>query len=372
MSLGGPGAGALLCDAMLFPAASCEAASRRRHAAAASLAPSLYSTFALIGFLQGWQWAVIRPMGFLTLFWQAQGLDEAAMGGTTAMALVASTIGNPIFGAISDLTGQRRLVAISTTLLNSAVRCSLLFFAPHWWIVTAIVGTNVAQGNFGAWMAGAMFRVTEEGDGPRSVEGDRERWGRLRLWGGVGYATGSLVTGVVNAAMDSPSSVSIFYQDAFTTIALVLVAQCWVPKRLFETDDQPQTTSTSIQEGDDDVKHSSACGKVCGLCDLCDGALVLFFAMAVAMGFAYAAVDTYLFLRLKELGGDEYLMGSAAVVQIASELPCFYYSGALYTRFGCRWLQLVSLVLYGGRQLWSPLTGAARGCAGCQPSYCTV
>ena len=65
-----------------------------------------------------------------------------------------------------------------------------------------------------------------------------------------------------------------------------------------------------------------------------------------------AAVDTYLFLRLKELGGGGYLMGSAAVVQIASEIPCFYYSGALYTLFGCRWLQLTSLILYGVRQLW--------------------
>ena len=57
----------------------------------------------------------------------------------------------------------------------------------------------------------------------------------------------------------------------------------------------------------------------------CDAALALFFAMAVAMGFAYAAVDTYLFLRLKELGGDGYVMGTAAVVQIISELPCFWW-----------------------------------------------
>ena len=77
------------------------------------------------------------------------------------------------------------LVAVGTTLLNSALRCSLLLYSPQWWVATACVTSSISQGNFGAWMAGAMFRVSDEGE--RSVEGDRERWGRLRLWGGIGY-----------------------------------------------------------------------------------------------------------------------------------------------------------------------------------------
>ena len=77
------------------------------------------------------------------------------------------------------------LVAVGTTLLNSALRCSLLVYSPQWWVATACVTSSISQGNFGAWMAGAMFRVSDEGE--RSVEGDRERWGRLRLWGGIGY-----------------------------------------------------------------------------------------------------------------------------------------------------------------------------------------
>ena len=77
------------------------------------------------------------------------------------------------------------LVAVGTTLLNSALRCSLLAYSPQWWVATACVTSSISQGNFGAWMAGAMFRVSDEGE--RSVEGDRERWGRLRLWGGIGY-----------------------------------------------------------------------------------------------------------------------------------------------------------------------------------------
>ena len=77
------------------------------------------------------------------------------------------------------------LVAVGTTLLNSALRCSLLSYSPQWWVATACVTSSISQGNFGAWMAGAMFRVSDEGE--RSVEGDRERWGRLRLWGGIGY-----------------------------------------------------------------------------------------------------------------------------------------------------------------------------------------
>lgn len=80
-------------------------------------------------------------------------------------------------------------------------------------------------------------------------------------------------TGVLNAALDSPSSVSIFYQDAFTTVTLVLVAQFWVPKSFFEVDEQLQAADVPDQRG--------TFSKFCGLCD---AGLVLFFCMAVAMG----------------------------------------------------------------------------------------
>ena len=156
------------------------------------------------------------------------------------------------------------------------------------------------------------------------------------------------MTGVVNALLDSPSSVSIFYQDAATTLALVVVAQWWVPARLFEPDEEPQAATQEGSGGGRSRGESGggACAQFCKLPALitplrlsvawlsvravcagafCDAALALFFAMAVAMGFAYAAVDTYLFLRLKELGGDGYVMGTAAVVQIISELPCFWW-----------------------------------------------
>ena len=101
--------GAALCDSACFPSATRTLAQLRERGDRAGAEPaSLYAVFALIGFLQGWQWAVMRPMGFLTLFWQSRGLDEAAMGRVTTMALIATTIGNPLFGAISDLSGRRR------------------------------------------------------------------------------------------------------------------------------------------------------------------------------------------------------------------------------------------------------------------------
>ena len=81
--------------------------------------------------------------------------------------------------------------------------------------------------------------------------------------------------------------------------------------------------------------------------------------MAVAMGFAYAAVDTYLFLRLKELGGDGYVMGTAAVVQIISELPCFWWrcvaqpaQFGLRKRRGLLCKQVLLVLCKGDTWLW--------------------
>ena len=69
------------------------------------------------------------------------------------------------------------------------------------------------------------------------------------------------MTGVANALLDSPSSVSIFYQDAATTLALVVVAQWWVPARLFEPDEEAaqQEPSGRGESG------GSACAQFCKL-----------------------------------------------------------------------------------------------------------
>ena len=73
------------------------------------------------------------------------------------------------------------------------------------------------------------------------------------------------MTGVANALLDSPSSVSIFYQDAATTLALVVVAQWWVPARLFEPDEEPQAATQEGSGGGRGESGGSACAQFCKL-----------------------------------------------------------------------------------------------------------
>jgi hypothetical protein len=57
-------------------------------------------------------------------------------------------------------------------------------------------------------------------------------------------------------------------------------------------------------------------------------------ALFVALGAALGAMDVFLFVWLKELGGDSFLCGIALTVTCISETAIFFWAGGIETRLG--------------------------------------
>jgi hypothetical protein len=60
----------------------------------------------------------------------------------------------------------------------------------------------------------------------------------------------------------------------------------------------------------------------------------VFSAIVLLSGFGGGAIDAFLFLRLKQLGGSSLCMGVARIITCASEIPMFQVAGTLHARYG--------------------------------------
>jgi hypothetical protein len=63
-------------------------------------------------------------------------------------------------------------------------------------------------------------------------------------------------------------------------------------------------------------------------------AVLVFAAVVFLSGFGAGAIDSYLFLHLKELGGSGLLMGIARFITCAAEVPMFQIAGSLQKTYG--------------------------------------
>eukprot|EP00638_Chattonella_subsalsa_P006671 CAMPEP_0117755880 /NCGR_PEP_ID=MMETSP0947-20121206/13717_1 /TAXON_ID=44440 /ORGANISM="Chattonella subsalsa, Strain CCMP2191" /LENGTH=401 /DNA_ID=CAMNT_0005575303 /DNA_START=431 /DNA_END=1636 /DNA_ORIENTATION=- len=73
---------------------------------------------------------------------------------------------------------------------------------------------------------------------------------------------------------------------------------------------------------------------------------LLFFLIILVGGFSAGVIDTFLYVHLKQLGGQELLMGSARAITCIAEIPFFQYATSLIKRFGEQGVLNVALVVY--------------------------
>lgn len=144
---------------------------------------------------------------FFPLWLQAQSLDSDAIGVILATPLLIRVVANPAVGALADRSG-RIATALTLCAMLVAAGTGLLTVARGFWpILLVVIAIALAQGPLIA-LADAMTLGRLAG-APRS----ELAYGRIRLWGSLGFAVANLATGW---------SLEWFSTDAI--IALLLVS----------------------------------------------------------------------------------------------------------------------------------------------------
>jgi MFS transporter, PPP family, 3-phenylpropionic acid transporter len=269
--------------------------------------------------------AVAFLFPFLALFYKAQGLTGSQIGLLAAVSPLISFFGAPLWNAAADATHRHKLVAVLANLgvvTIAFIFPSLATFGGMFLMICLYSFFNSPTGS----LADSAVMV---------LLGDRkERYGRIRLWGTVGYGVvaplASLVIGRYGVRW------------AFWGYALIMVGGLLVILLL-------------------PFRQSHSNGSFLGGMRLLFShrAWMLFLLMVFIAGAGMATYNNYFLVYMQSLGASSALMGLALTIATASEIPAMFFSDRILRRFGARGMLIIAMSVIGLRFLAYSITSAS-------------
>ncbi|WP_338844764.1 MFS transporter [Massilia sp. W12] len=268
------------------------------------LFPYAFFFFAYYGYV-----GIFSPFG--SLYFAAQGMSPAQIGIIMAVVQGTRIIGPNVWGALADARGARVRILRYTAVL------ALAAFACMFW----------AQGFLAFLLLMLLINTFTSASGPLSeaalvgaLKENLNQFGRLRLWGSVGFIVTVTAAGKLLEVWGIQSFVALC-----CAMLLLVVASAWT---LRETPLPPvarnKTSFTSLLR----LREVQA-----------------FLASACLMVMAHSALYVFYSLFLEQLGFSKLVIGLMWSLGVVAEIVFFFFQAPLFARLGLRLLMLGSLAL---------------------------
>jgi PPP family 3-phenylpropionic acid transporter len=161
--------------------------------------------------------------------------------------------------------------------------------------------------------------------------GRKERYGRIRLWGTVGYGVVAPFAGELIGRLGIKWA---FWGYAILMMGGLLVV-IWIPFR---------------------QSHSNSSFRSGMRVLIANQPWMLFLVMVFIAGIGMATINNYLFVYMQSLGTSKTLMGFALTISTISEIPALFFSDHLLRRFGARGMLIIAMTTIGLRLTCYSLT----------------
>ena len=267
--------------------------------------------------------AAATLLPFLTIYYQDLGLTGTQIGFLASMPPLLSLMSAPVWGVVSDTLKQRKLsllIAMSGAILLALALSVVRRFV---WIIPTVM-------LFSFFFSPIMPLV--DTTTINLLGGQKERYGRLRLWGAVGWGVAAPIVGWL---IETGSATWSFWAYA-ALMALGFLIALNVP----ETGRIEPASQTKLR-----IAFASP-------------RWFLFLIIAFSGGMCLSMISNFLFLFLRQLGADEFSLGLTLTVATLSELPILFFSNRLLKRWKEGQLMGAALLFFAIRALAYSLIAA--------------
>ena len=265
--------------------------------------------FALFFFAYYGYDSVFSP--YASLFFADKGLAAAQIGVLMSLMQVMRIIGPNFWGWVADHTRQRVVVLRLTALAALASFLGMFFgqtFAQFFVLMVMINAFSSAQGPLSEALMLSEMR------------GDLTHYGRLRLWGSIGFIVSVTAAGQL---MDW-FGVSGMPWVAWSLLVLVLFA------------------SFQVRESAHDVTYHDA-PSVMDL--LRQRQVVFFFLSTFLMVAAHSALYVFYSLYLAQIGYSKTVIGLMWSLGVLAEVVFFFFQSTIFRWFGVSRLMIASFLI---------------------------
>jgi PPP family 3-phenylpropionic acid transporter len=259
--------------------------------------------FAYYGFI-----GVFSP--YASLYFADKGMTAPQIGVLMSLIQVMRIFGPNLWGWVADRS-EKRVLVLRITALAALAAFSGMFvghtFAQFFAVMIAINIFTSAQGPLSEALMLSEMR------------GDLTHYGRVRLWGSVGF----ILTVTLAGQLLDWQGISLMPWIALAMLGLVLVASCRIQESPHATTTREITSvKTLLQQRD----------------------VVAFFSSTFLMIAAHSALYVYYSLYLAQLGYSKSIIGLMWSLGVVAEIIFFFYQAPLFRRFGIQRLMIASLL----------------------------
>lgn len=249
---------------------------------------------------------------FLVLYYRELGLSGQEIGWLIAIKPFTSLFSASLWGGLADATQRHRQLLLLAIF-------GVILFALILSITTTLAALIPIVATFAFFMAPIMPLV--DNSVLEALGEHRSRYGRVRLWGALGWGITALILGQLTETFGLSYS---FYGYALLMLGCFIIAT-----RL------PITHVRIGQTFTHGLKQL-----------LYNKQWLLFLTTLLISGVGLSTAHSFLFLYMKDLGASQSLMGVALAIATVSELFIFFYSGRLLDRWGTRKILIATLIAH--------------------------
>ncbi|MGQ7274781.1 MFS transporter [Marinobacter sp. V034] len=260
-----------------------------------------------------WFFALLGAMlPYWSLYLENRGFGYLQIATLMATIQLTKIISPNLWGWLGDRTGQRvRLVRLGSVM---GALCFIgVFFEPGFY---GLMFVMLAFTFFWNAVLPLYEVITLQGLGKH-----RERYGKVRLWGSVGFIASVALVGLVL------EYVSLRWLPAILMplFAGIVMAAFWVPS----------------QSGS--IKPSRSPGQLKAV--LFQSSVMAFFAMNILLQVSHGAYYTFFSIHLTSIGYDKLEVGLLWSLGVLAEIGLFLLMHRVFQRFSVRMIALMALVL---------------------------
>lgn len=270
--------------------------------------PAQSLNFALFFFAYYGYVGVFSP--YASLYFADKGISAAQIGVLMSLMQVMRIFGPNLWGWVADHTRQRVNVLRFTSLAAAIAFCGMFWGESFGFFFALMITVNLFTSAQGPISEALMLSA---------MRGDLTHYGRLRLWGSVGFIAAVTLSGQL---LDWQG----IAQMPWIALAM-LVMVCGVALTMRE---EPAT------------HHAHEMPSVRSL--LRQRSVLAFFVSTFMMVAAHSSLYVYYSLYLSDIGYSKTVIGLMWSLGVVVEILFFFYQAPLFRRFGVRPLMLFSLV----------------------------
>eukprot|EP00929_Paragymnodinium_shiwhaense_P035411 TRINITY_DN19115_c0_g1_i1.p1 TRINITY_DN19115_c0_g1~~TRINITY_DN19115_c0_g1_i1.p1 ORF type:complete len:321 (+),score=34.65 TRINITY_DN19115_c0_g1_i1:530-1492(+) len=243
-------------------------------------------------------------------------------------------------------------------MVAALLRSCIGFLA--WPAVTYSKGNLVVIGYFCAITFGSFWNITGLLNEMTLRYASHEDFGRIRLYGGLGFASAALLTGFLVDALSVLGLWVLFVENLLFGVSIAIVSRAMARTLPDSPGRDPLSGHAAAEltaQAEGERAASETDSKTNGGGDFMQFLLsrhtLFFFFVVWTLGVGEGIMQTYTYVRIQLLPhGDSLVMGFGAACMIISEIPFFTYSAVLAKKFGVMAVATLALVCMAVRQLW--------------------